>query len=42
MLEILGSVFLIIIGPVVAFGLWLFVKVKSGMAQRACVSKKPD
>ena len=38
MIEILGNVFLIIIGLVVAFGIWLFIKVKFGLAQQARVS----
>ena len=38
MLEILGTVFLIIIGLVIAVGLWLFVKVKSGMDEHKRVS----
>ncbi len=38
MLNILGFVFLVLIGLLVAFGIWLFVKVKIGMAQHARVS----
>ena len=38
MLEILGTVFLILIGLVIAVGLWLFVKVKSGMDEHKRVS----
>lgn len=38
MLDILGSVFLILIGLVAAFALWLFLKIKGGMAQQARVS----
>lgn len=38
MIVILGKVFLILIGLVAVFALWLFVKVKFGMAQQARVS----
>jgi len=38
MLDILGSVFLILIGLVAAFAIWLFVKIKGGMAQQARIS----
>lgn len=38
MLKILGVVFLILIGLIIAFFTWLFIKVKGGMQQQARVS----
>lgn len=38
MLEVLGNVFLILIALVAAFGIWLFIKIKGGMAHHARVT----